>query len=132
LDFRDFELSDELVGRQAVVWRWAQDKIKLGARDIGGGFRLDEQSLNAMTSIVAARGIGLAKGALMCATQYVKNRPASDQMTADTQGIQWEIAKCATETFYRAARQLTVVEGVSQVRLGPIGRAMLAHGSGWD
>jgi hypothetical protein len=161
---------------------------------IGGGFRLIMQSLNAMRPIVAARGIGLAEGALMYATEYVKNRPAFGQTIADFQGIQWEIAKCATEIeaarlltyraawladqgmftkefvpqlsmakyyasevavrasglavqllgaagymedhptemFYRDARQLTIVEGTSQVQLGLIGRGVLANDLWWD
>jgi alkylation response protein AidB-like acyl-CoA dehydrogenase len=161
---------------------------------IGGGFRLIMQSLNAMRPIVAARGIGLAEGALMYATTYVKNRPAFGQMIGDFQGIQWEIAKCATEIeaarlltyrgawladqgkftkeyvaqlsmckyyasevavkasglavqllgaagymqdhpvemFYRDARQLTIVEGTSQVQLGLIGRGVLNQDLWWD
>ena len=39
-----------------------------------GGFRLAMLGLNAMRPIVAARGIGLAEGALMYATEYVKQR----------------------------------------------------------
>lgn len=161
---------------------------------IGGGFRLIMQSLNAMRPIVAARGIGLAEGALMYATQYAKNRPAFAQTIADFQGIQWEIAKCATEIeaarlltyraawladqgkftkeyvpqlsmakyyasevavktsglavqllgaagymedhptemYYRDARQLTIVEGTSQVQLGLIGRGIVANDLWWD
>ena len=161
---------------------------------IGGGFRLIMQSLNAMRPIVAARGIGLAEGALMYATDYAKNRAAFGQTIADFQGIQWEIAKCATEIeaarlltyraawladqgkftkeyvpqlsmakyyasevavkasglavqllgaagymedhptemFYRDARQLTIVEGTSQVQLGLIGRGVIGHDLWWD
>ena len=161
---------------------------------IGGGFRLIMQSLNAMRPIVAARGIGLAEGALMYATDYVKNRAAFGQTIADFQGIQWEIARCATEIeaarlltyraawladqgkftkeyvpqlsmakyyasevavkasglavqllgaagymedhptemFYRDARQLTIVEGTSQVQLGLIGRGVIGHDLWWD
>jgi len=161
---------------------------------IGGGFRLIMQSLNAMRPIVAARGIGLAEGALMYAMQYVKNRSAFGQTIADFQGIQWEIAQCATEIeaarlltyraawladqgkftkefvpqlsmakyyasevavkasglavqllgaagymedhptemFYRDARQLTIVEGTSQVQLDLIGRGILANDRWWD
>ncbi len=161
---------------------------------IGGGFSLIMQSLNAMRPIVAARGIGLAEGALMYATEYVKNRPAFGHTVADFQGIQWEIAKCAveieaarlltyrgasladqgrytkewvpmlsmckyyasevavrasglavqllgaagymeehpTEQYYRDARQLTIVEGTSQVQLGLIARGVLAHDLWWD
>ena len=161
---------------------------------IGGGFMLAMQSLNAMRPIVAARGIGLAEGALMYATEYVKNRPAFGKTIAEFQGIQWEIAKCATEIeaarlltyraawladqgkftkefvpmlsmckyyasevavkasglavqmlgaagymeehptelYYRDARQLTIVEGTSQVQLGLIGKGVLGHDLWWD
>jgi alkylation response protein AidB-like acyl-CoA dehydrogenase len=171
------------------------EKVKIAPDQvIGGGFHLIMQSLNAMRPIVAARGIGLAEGTLMYATQYVKNRPAFAQMIADFQGIQWEIAKCATEIeaarlltyraawladqgkftkefvpqlsmakyyasevavkasglavqllgaagymedhptemFYRDARQLTIVEGTSQVQLGLIGRGVIANDLWWD
>ncbi len=161
---------------------------------IGGGFMLAMQSLNAMRPIVAARAIGLAEGALMYATEYVKGRAAFNQTIADFQGIQWEIAKCATEIeaarlltyraawladqgkyarehvpflsmakyyasevavrasglavqllgaagymedhpteqYYRDARQLTIVEGTSQVQLGLIAKGVLAHDLWWD
>ena len=160
---------------------------------IGGGFLLAMQSLNAMRPIVAARGIGLAEGALMYATEYAKGRAAFNQTIAEFQGIQWEIAKCATEIeaarlltyraawladqgkftkpyvpmlsmakyyasevavkasglavqllgaagymedhptelYYRDARQLTIVEGTSQVQLGLIGRGVLGHDLWW-
>ena len=159
-----------------------------------GGFRLAMLGLNAMRPIVAARGIGLAEGALMYATEYVKNRPAFGKTIAEMQGIQWEIAKCATEIeaarlltyraawladqgkftkeyvpylsmskyyatevavkasglavqllgaagymeehpteqWYRDARQLTIVEGTSQVQLGLIGKGVLGHDLWWD
>ncbi|MFI5036317.1 MAG: acyl-CoA dehydrogenase family protein [Acidimicrobiales bacterium] len=171
------------------------DDVRVGpGQVIGGGFSLVMQSLNAMRPIVAARGIGLAEGALMYATEYVKNRPAFGQTIADFQGIQWEIAKCATEIeaarlltyrgasladqgrytkewvpmlsmckyyasevavrasglavqllgaagymeehpteqYYRDARQLTIVEGTSQVQLGLIARGVLRHDLWWD
>lgn len=75
-----------------------------------GGFRLAMLGLNAMRAVVAARGIGLAEGALMHATDYVQQREAFRQTVADFQGIQWEIAKAAVEIegarllTYRAAR----------------------------
>jgi alkylation response protein AidB-like acyl-CoA dehydrogenase len=159
-----------------------------------GGFRLAMLGLNAMRPIVAARGIGLAEGALMYATEYVKQREAFGGTIADFQGVQWEIAKVAvdieaarlltyrsawladqgkftkeyvpflsmakyfatelavrasglavqllgaagymedhpTELWYRDARQLTIVEGTSQVQLGLIARGVLAHDLWWD
>ena len=53
--------------------------------------------LNSMRPIVAARGIGLAEGALMYAVDYVKQRAAFNKTIADMQGIQWKIAELATE-----------------------------------
>ena len=159
-----------------------------------GGFRLAMLGLNAMRPIVAARGIGLAEGALMYATDYVQQREAFGQKIADFQGIQWEIAKCAvdieaarlltyrsavladqgkytkeyvpylsmakyhatelavrasslavqllgaagymedhpTEQWYRDAKQLTIVEGTSQVQLGLIARGVLNRDLWWD
>src|SRR5581483_1602172 len=70
-----------------------------------GGFRLAMLGLNSMRPIVAARGIGLAEGAVMYATEYVKQRPAFGGTISDFQGIQWEIAKIAVEI--EAARLLT-------------------------
>jgi hypothetical protein len=82
------------------------ENVKVGPRQvIGGGFALAMQSLNAMRPIVAARGIGLAEGALMYATEYVKQREAFGKTISQFQGIEWEIAKCATEI--EAARLLT-------------------------
>lgn len=159
-----------------------------------GGFRLAMLGLNSMRPIVAARGIGLAEGALMYATEYVKERKAFGGTIADFQGIQWEIAKLAvdieaarlltyraawladqqkftrewvpylsmakyhatevavrasglavqllgaagymkdhpTELWYRDAKQLTIVEGTSQVQLGLIARGVLDHHLWWD
>jgi hypothetical protein len=159
-----------------------------------GGFRLAMLGLNSMRPIVAARGIGLAEGALMYATTYVKQRQAFGKTIADFQGIQWEIAKCAidieaarlltyraawladqgkftkewvpylsaakyhatelavrasglcvqllgaagymedhpAEQWYRDAKQLTIVEGTSQVQLGLVGRGVLDGDLWWD
>lgn len=159
-----------------------------------GGFRLAMLGLNSMRPIVAARGIGLAEGALMYATEYVKERAAFQQTIADFQGIQWEIAKLATEIeaarlltyrsawmadrgqftkefvpylsmakyyatelavkasnvalqmlgaagymkdhmtelYYRDAKQLTIVEGTTQVQLGLIGKGVINGDLWWD
>ena len=159
-----------------------------------GGFQLAMQGLNSMRPIVAARGIGLAEGALMYATEYVQERQAFNQTISDFQGIQWKIADLAvkieaarlltyraawmadrgeftkehvpylsmakfyatevaveaaneclqmlgaagymkdhlTELYYRDARQLTIVEGTSQVQLGLIARGVLARDLWWD
>jgi alkylation response protein AidB-like acyl-CoA dehydrogenase len=159
-----------------------------------GGFRLAMLGLNSMRPVVAARGIGLAEGALMYATEYVQERHAFGQTIADFQGIQWEIARLATEIeaarlltyraawradrgefdkpwvpelsmskyyatelavrasnvslqllgaagymkdhptelYYRDAKQLTIVEGTSQVQLGLIAKGVLDRDLWWD
>jgi hypothetical protein len=159
-----------------------------------GGFRLAMLGLNSMRPIVAARGIGLAEGALMYATEYVKQRAAFTKTIADFQGVQWEIAKLATEIeaarlltyrsawmadrgqfhkehvpflsmakyyatevavrasnvclqmlgaagymkdhpmelYYRDAKQLTIVEGTSQIQLGLVARGVLDGDLWWD
>jgi alkylation response protein AidB-like acyl-CoA dehydrogenase len=159
-----------------------------------GGFRLAMEGLNAMRPIVAARGLGLAEGALMYATDYVRQRQAFGGNIADFQVIQWEIAKCAvdieaarlltyraavmaaqgqfhradvpylsmakyyatelavrasglavqllgaagymedhpTEQWYRDAKQLTIVEGTSQIQLNLIARGVLSGDLWWD
>src|SRR6476660_3490764 len=173
------------------------DDVRIPAANLVGevgGFRLAMLGLNSMRPIVAARGIGLAEGALMYATEYDQQREAFRQTIADFQGIQWEIAKLATEIeaarlltyraawladqgkytkeyvpflsmakyyasevavkvsgealqmlgaagymkdhltelYYRNARQLTIVEGTSQVQLGLIARGVLDHDCWWD
>lgn len=158
-----------------------------------GGFRLAMLGLNSMRPVVAARGIGLAEGALMYATDYVQQREAFGRTIGEFQGIQWEIAKMATEIeaarlltyrsawladqgrftkewvpylsmakyyatelavrasdlavqllgaagymkdhltelYYRDAKQLTIVEGTTQVQLGLIARGVLDRDLWW-
>src|SRR3954453_10023851 len=159
-----------------------------------GGFRLAMLGLNSMRPVVAARGIGLAEGALMYATEYVQERASFGKTIADFQGIQWQIAELATEIeaarlltyraaaladdgkytkewvpylsiakyyatevavkasnvclqmlgaagymkdhplelYYRDAKQLTIVEGTSQIQLGLIAKGVLDRDLWWD
>ena len=173
------------------------ENVRVGPENVigeVGGFRLAMFGLNAMRPIVAARGIGLAEGAIMYATEYVKERAAFGKTIADFQGIQWKLAEIATEIeaarlltyraawladqgkftkeyvpylsmakmyatevgvkasgvavqllgaagymedhptelWYRDAKQLTIVEGTSQVQLGLIARGLLGHDLWWD
>jgi alkylation response protein AidB-like acyl-CoA dehydrogenase len=173
------------------------DEVRVPAENVIGaigGWQVAMQGLNAMRPIVAARGIGLAEGALMYAVDYVKERAAFTRTIADFQGIQWEIGKLATEIeaarlltyraawmadrgqftkewvpylsmckyyatelavrasdiclqllgaagymkdhpmelYYRDAKQLTIVEGTSQVQLGLIGKGVLSKDLWWD
>ena len=172
------------------------DNVRVPAANVIGeigGFRLAMLGLNSMRPIVAARGIGLAEGALMYAVEYAEQRAMFGKVEADFQGVQWEIAKLAaeieaarlltyraawmadrgeftkefvpylsmakyyatelavrasgmalqllgaagymkdhmTELYYRDARQLTIVEGTSQVQLGLIARGVLDRDLWW-
>lgn len=159
-----------------------------------GGFRLAMLGLNSMRPVVAARGIGLAEGALMYAVEYMKQREAFGRTVADFQGMQWKVAELATEIeaarlltyraawladegkfgrewvpylsmakyhatelavkasneclqmlgaagymkdhpmelYYRDAKQLTIVEGTSQIQLNLVARGVLDHDLWWD
>ena len=173
------------------------DDVRVPAENVVGavgGFRLAMLGLNAMRPIVAARGIGLAEGALMYAVNYAKERAAFGATIADFQGIQWKIAELAaeieaarlltyraawmadrgeftreyvpflsmakyyatelavkvanealqmlgaagymkdhmTELYYRDAKQLTIVEGTSQIQLGLIAGGVLRGDLWWD
>lgn len=173
------------------------DEVRVPADNVigeVGGFQLAMLGLNAMRPIVAARGIGLAEGALMYAVEYTKQRQAFERTIADFQGIQWKIAELATEIeaarlltyraawmadrgqytkewvpflsmakyyatelgvkvsgealqmlgaagymrdhplelYYRDAKQLTIVEGTSQIQLGLVARGVLDHDLWWD
>ncbi len=173
------------------------DDVRVPAENVVGevgGFRLAMLGLNSMRPIVAARGIGLAEGALMYAVEYAKERQAFGKTIADMQGIQWKIAELAveieaarlltyraaqmadegkftreyvpflsmakyyatevavkasgealqmlgaagymkdhlTELYYRDAKQLTIVEGTSQIQLGLIARGVIDHDLWWD
>lgn len=160
----------------------------------GAGFKTIMKGLNSMRPIVAARGIGLAEGALMYAVEYAKEREAFGKQLASFQGLQWMMAEVAaeieaarlltyrsavlsdqgrfgkehapylsmakyyatelakkaadvavqilgaagymkdhmTELYYRDARQLTIVEGTTQVQLGLIARGLLDGDLWWD
>jgi alkylation response protein AidB-like acyl-CoA dehydrogenase len=173
------------------------DNVRVPAANVVGevgGFRLAMLGLNSMRPVVAARGLGLAEGALMYAVEYVKQRAAFGKTIADMQGVQWKIAELATEIeaarlltyrsawmadrgqytkeyvpylsmakyyasevavrvagealqmlgaagymedhptelWYRDAKQLTIVEGTSQIQLGLIAKGVLDHDLWWD
>lgn len=71
----------------------------------GRAFKLAMHTLNAMRPIVAARGLGLAEGALMYAAEYLKSRVAFGGPLSEQQGLGWMLAEHAVEI--EAARLLT-------------------------
>lgn len=171
---------------------WVGDEMRIGKE--GSGFRTTMLALNSMRPIVAARGIGLAEGALMYAVSYDRTRQAFGETISDFQGVRWIYAELATqieaarlltyraatmvdagqfdrehapflsmakyaatelavkvsgwavqllgaagymkdhmtELYYRDARQLTLVEGTSQIQQNLIGQGVAKGDVWWD
>src|SRR5262245_35214579 len=82
--------TDDKMGVRGVdTGELVLDDVRVPAANVVGevgGFRLAMLGLNSMRPIVAARGIGLAEGALMYAVEYVKQRAAFGRTIADMQG----------------------------------------------
>jgi alkylation response protein AidB-like acyl-CoA dehydrogenase len=75
----------------------------LGAE--GQGFQTVMEALNSSRPIIAARGVGLAQGAMDHAVTFIRERHAFGQAVADFQGVRWMIADMAVAI--EAARLLT-------------------------
>lgn len=71
----------------------------------GGSFKHVMEALNSSRPLIAARGIGLAQGAMDHAVEFIRNRRAFGRTVSDFQGIRWIVADM--EIRIQAARQLT-------------------------
>ena len=78
--------------------------------ELGQGYRIAIDSLNEGRIAIGAQMIGLARAALEHATEYAKQRKQFGKVIAEFQGVQFELAKMATEIeaarllVYNAAR----------------------------
>jgi alkylation response protein AidB-like acyl-CoA dehydrogenase len=70
----------------------------------GSGFRVAMSVFERARPIIGARAVGLARGALEAAIDYVRNREAFGGPLSDQQGIQFMVADMATQL--EAARAL--------------------------
>ncbi len=70
----------------------------------GSGFRVAMSVFERARPIIGARAVGLARGAMEAAVDYVKNREAFGRPLSDQQGIQFMVADMATQI--EAARAL--------------------------
>ena len=70
----------------------------------GKGYKIAIETLNAGRIGIGAQMLGVAQGALDYSTTYTKERKAFGRPIADFQGIQFQVAQCATEL--QAARLL--------------------------
>lgn len=88
----------------------------------GRGFKQVMDALNSSRPLIAARGVGLAQGALDLATAYIAERRAFGQAVSDFQGVRWMIADMAIAVdaarllTYRAASMID--EGVRGPEMG--------------
>lgn len=79
------------------------------------GFKLIMKNLNSVRPVVAARGVGLAQGALGYWVNFARQRQTFGKPILEHQGLQWMMADLATDIeaarllTYRAA--MTVDEG---------------------
>ena len=70
----------------------------------GEGFKIVMEALNKSRPIIAARGVGLAQGAIDHAQAFVSERHAFGQTVRDFQGVRWMLADMQIQT--EAARGL--------------------------
>jgi len=77
---------------------------------VGEGYKVAIQTLNTGRIGIGAQMIGVARGALAAATQYVKERQQFGKAVAEFQAVQFQLAQAATELeaarlmVYNAAR----------------------------
>ena len=78
--------------------------------ELGKGYKIAIETLNEGRIGIGAQMIGVARGSLECGINYAKERQAFGQSIAKFQGLQFQIAQCATELeaarlmVYNAAR----------------------------
>ncbi|MBI3993187.1 MAG: acyl-CoA dehydrogenase family protein [Candidatus Lambdaproteobacteria bacterium] len=97
----------------------------------GQGFKIVMEAFNKSRPIIAARGVGLAQGAMELAIDFVRQRRAFGQAVSDFQGVRWMIADMAIQTeaarnlVYRAAA--AVDAGLSGPELGRLAAIAKCH-----
>ncbi len=87
--------------------------------EVGKGYKVAIETLNEGRIGIGAQMIGLAQGALDHAAKYVKERKQFGKPIADFQGVQFQIARAATEV--EASRLMTY----NAARLRDAGRPFL-------
>ena len=95
------------------------EEIRLGPE--GKGFKIVMEALNQSRPIIAARGVGLAQGAIDHAKEFITNRHAFGQAVSDFQGVRWMLADMQIQT--EAARAL-VYKSAAAVDAGQTGKEL--------
>lgn len=95
------------------------------------GFKTVMEALNQARPLIAARGVGLAQGAMDLAIDFVKNRRAFGRTVGDFQGVRWMIAdmaiaiEAARNLVYRAAA--AVDDGITGTELATLAAIAKCH-----
>lgn len=92
----------------------------------GDGWRLIMESMNRTRPVLAARGLGLAEGALMHWVRYARERESFGQPIARHQGLQWMAADLAAQVEAVRALVFQAAAMVDAGRHGPEHAPVLA------
>ena len=65
--------------------------------EVGKGYKYAIETLNEGRIGIGAQMIGVARGSLQCGIDYAKERVAFGKPIAKFQGLQFQIARCATD-----------------------------------
>jgi alkylation response protein AidB-like acyl-CoA dehydrogenase len=101
---------------------YVPEENRLGDEETG--FKVAMAALNDSRPIMAARGVGLAQGAMDHAIEFISNRRAFGQQVSEFQGVRWMVADMAIQIA--AARNLTyeaataVDRGIRGTQLGSL------------
>lgn len=101
---------------------FVKEEERLGEE--GKGFKIVMEAFNLARPIHAARGVGLAQGAIDHAVEYVQGRIAFGQRIGDFQGVRWMLADMLMQT--EAARQL-VYQAAAMVDAGVSGKELAPY-----
>lgn len=112
------------VGAHALFFDGAYipEENRLGDEETG--FKVTMAGLNDSRPIMAARGVGLAQGAMDHAVEFISGRRAFGQAVSEFQGVRWMVADMAIQIA--AARNLTyeaasaVDRGIRGAQLAPL------------
>jgi len=106
--------EDKLGIRASSTTELILDGVEVPAENVlgpvGQGYKIAIETLNEGRIGIGAQMIGVAQGALVAATKYVKERHQFGRPLAEFQGIQFQLAQARTETeaarlmVYNAAR----------------------------
>ena len=104
------------------------DAVQVGEEDMlgqpGKGFKNVMEAFNSARPIIAARGVGLAQGAIDHAVKFVRERRTFGQQVSEYQGVRWMLADMLMQA--EGARRL-VYHAAGLVDAGVTGRQLAPY-----